>query len=33
LANKRAPSAGKMTINIAGGRHSFGFDYTIPESH
>jgi hypothetical protein len=26
-------SAGKMTINLAGGKHSYGFDCTVPESH
>jgi len=24
---------GKMTINIVDGKHSYGFDYTLPESH
>jgi hypothetical protein len=24
---------GKMTINIADGKHSYGFNYTLPESH
>jgi hypothetical protein len=24
---------GKMSINIADGKHSYGFDYTLPESH
>jgi hypothetical protein len=23
----------KMTINIIDGKHSYGFDYTLPESH
>jgi hypothetical protein len=25
--------AGKMTINIADGKHSYDFDYTLPDSH
>jgi hypothetical protein len=24
--------AGKMTINVADGKHSYGFDYTLPEA-